>query len=226
MTTSYTQIPRAVMWLIKGDEAQIGGSGGDTEPAHTLEIGSFYISRGPISNEQYEAFDPSHERHPLSPGDNDPVVNVHFEEACGYAAWYAKIANKAFRLPTEAEWEFAARALGMKQYPWGNSPGDASRYAWTKENSDGHCHPVDSPTPSRAGLYGMIGNTWEWTSSLYRPYPILPDDGRDTLDTDEPRVVRGGGFHDPIAELSCARRKPEPSSYRSEALSFRIVRSL
>ncbi len=214
------------MWLIKGDEAEIGGSGGDTEPAHALELGSFYISRGPISNEQYEAFDANHQRHTSSPGNNDPAVNISFHQACGYAAWYADIAKKAFRLPTEAEWEFAARAMRSKQYPWGNSPDDSRRYAWTQENSNGHCHPVDSPTPSRAGLYGMIGNTWEWTSSVYRPYPILPDDGRDDLELQESRVVRGGGFGDPIAELSCARRESHPADYCSEALSFRIVRSL
>jgi len=214
------------MWLLKGDDAHIGGEGGDTEPAHTLEVRPFYISRGPISNEQYEAYDPEHQRSESSPGDDDPVVNVSFADATGYAQWYAELSKKPFRLPTEAEWEFGARAIGATRFPWGDDPNEGGQYAWTQENSNGHTHPVDTPTPSRCGLYGMIGNVWEWTSSAYRPYPIQIDDGRDAADLNEPRVIRGGSFEEPLAELSSGRRETRTSTTRAENLGFRIVRSL
>jgi formylglycine-generating enzyme required for sulfatase activity len=226
MATMYTKIPRAVMWLLRGDDAEIGGEGGDTEPAHTLELGPFYISRGPISNEQFEAYAPQHARCQSSPGDDDPAVNISFADAHGYAEWYAELSNKPFRLPTEAEWEFGARALGNTRFPWGNPFEPASRYAWTKENSEGHAHPVDTPTPSKCGLYGMIGNVWEWTSSAYRPYPIKLGDGRDALDLDEPRVIRGGSFEDALETLSNQRRESRPPTTRANNLGFRIVRSL
>jgi formylglycine-generating enzyme required for sulfatase activity len=226
MATMYTQIPRAVMWLLRGDDAEIGGEGGDTEPAHTLELGPFYVSRGPISNEQYEAYDPQHPRCPSSLGDHDPVVNVSFADAHGYAEWYAELSKKPFRLPTEAEWEFGARAVGVTRFPWGDSTTSASRYAWTRENSEDHTHPVDTPTPSKCGLYSMIGNVWEWTASAYRPYPILPGDGRDAPELDEPRVIRGGSFEDALETLSSGRREARDGGSRSNNLGFRIVRSL
>ena len=222
----YTQVPRAVMWLLKGDDAQIGGEGGDTEPAHTLQIRPFYISRGPISNEQYEAYDSNYERSPSSPNDDDPAVNVSFTDAVGYAQWYAELSKKAFRLPTEAEWEFGARAMGKQRFPWGDDPGKSGPFAWTLENSDGHAHPVDSNRPSKCGLFGMIGNVWEWTASAYRPYPIQPEDNRDATDINESRVIRGGSFEEPVSELSCGRREARPENTRAHNLGFRIVRSL
>jgi len=225
MATMYTQVPRAVLWLLKGDDAQIGGEGGDTEPAHTIELGSFYMSRGPISNIQFEAFSPQHIRHPQSSGDDDPAI-VSFRAATGYAKWYADLAKKPFRLPTEAEWEFAARAAGPKRYPWGDQADKGSSLAWTQENSGTNCHPVDTPKPAKNGLYGMIGNVWEWTSSLYRPYPITPDDDRDDPIVDEPRVIRGGSIADSLDSLSCAKREHRAPDTASELIGFRIVRAL
>jgi len=226
MATLYTQIPRAVLWLLQGSDFEVGGTGGDTEPAHWVELGSFYISRGPISNEQYEAFMPGFRRDPTSPGDHDPAVGVSFIQATAYAAWYADLSSKAFRLPTEAEWEFAACAIGKHTYPWGDAPEQSERFAWTKENGNGICHPVDTPTPSKTGLYGMIGNVWEWTSSAYRAYPIVDGDGRDDTAGDETRVIRGGSHAQPIAELSCTRREARSPDTCSPLIGFRIVRGL
>ena len=225
MATMYTHVPRAVLWLLRGDEAQIGGEGGDTEPAHVIELGSFYMSRGPISNRQFEAFRGDHTRHPLSGGDDDPAI-VSFQSATAYADWYANLAKKPFRLPTEAEWEFAARASGAKRYPWGEAPAGSDGLAWTLENSGSRCHPVDTPKPTKNGLYGMIGNVWEWTSSLYLPYPIGPDDGRDDPSNEGPRVIRGGCIYDPIETLSCGRREQRSPETGDELIGFRIVRDL
>jgi formylglycine-generating enzyme required for sulfatase activity len=226
MATLYTKIPRAVLWLIRGSDFDVGGAGGDTEPAHSVELGSFYISRGPISNEQFEAFMPGFSRDPTSPGNDDPAVGVSFIDASAYAAWYAELSSKAFRLPTEAEWEYAASAVGKHTYPWGDDPAPGVRFAWTKENGQGVCHPVDTPTPGKTGLYGMIGNVWEWTSSAYRAYPIVAGDGRDDATGDEPRVIRGGSHTQSIAELSCTRREAKDPDTRSPVIGFRIVRGL
>jgi hypothetical protein len=95
----YTQVPRAVLWLLKGDEFQMGGAGGDTAPAHTVELESFYISRGPISNIQYEAFAPDFCRHPQSTEDDAPAAGLSFHQATAYAQWYADLAGKNFDCP-------------------------------------------------------------------------------------------------------------------------------
>jgi formylglycine-generating enzyme required for sulfatase activity len=220
----YTKVPRPVMWLLRGDVAELGGEHG--EPEFTVEIESFYVSRGCVTNEQFAVFQRDFDRHPLSPSDDDPAVGVGFRDAVAYAAWYADLSGRPFRLLTEVEWEFAARAQGRRQYPWGDDPADSGPFAWTRENSDGRCHPIDQVRPSKSGLYGMIGNAWEWTSSLYQPYPVAPADGREDLSTVGDRVIRGGGFDDPVAELSCGRRVAAPESTRRPDLSFRIGRTL
>jgi formylglycine-generating enzyme required for sulfatase activity len=226
MSIMYTQVPRAVLWLLKGDEFQMGGAGGDTAPAHTVELESFYISRGPISNIQYEAFAPDFCRHPQSTEDDAPAAGLSFHQATAYAQWYADLAGKEFRLPSEAEWEFAARAMGDARYPWGDDPADGEPYAWTAENSGQRCHPVDTPRPSKAGLYGMIGNVWEWTASAYRPYPVMPGDGRDDASQHANRVIRGGSIEEPLGAISCHQRAHRSPDTADALIGFRIVRSL
>jgi len=218
----YTKVPRAVMWLLRGDTAVLGEQASTVE----LELGSFYLSRGCITNEQFEAYRPDHVRSPLSSGDEDCAVGVSFRDAAGYAQWYADLAKKDFRLPTEVEWEFAARASGRSRYPWGDRPEDGGPYAWTQENSNGGCHAIDQDRPSKNGIYGMIGNVWEWTSSLYRPFAEVLAPGHDDLKVAAPRVIRGGGFQDPVAALSCARREAAEEDTVRADLGFRICRSL
>lgn len=222
MATMYTQVPRAVMWLIKGDDAVLGTA----DEQLSVELGSFYISRGCITNEQFEAYRPQYVRAESSPGDDDPAVNVSFRDAVGYAQWYADLAKKPFRLPTELEWEMAARSAGRARYPWGDRPEDGAPYARTLDNSGGHCHPVDQIRPSKLGLYGMIGNCWEWTSSRARPFATALDPDHDDLTVQAERVIRGGGFQDPVAELSCDRRDAVSEQTSRTDLGFRIVRSL
>jgi formylglycine-generating enzyme required for sulfatase activity len=222
----YTQVNRAILWLLRGDTFEMGGEVGDTMPVHAVDIGSFYISRGPISNIQFEAFEANFLRHHRSTGDDDPAVGLSFHQATAYANWYAKLSHKAFRLPTEAEWEFAARAMGVARYPWGEDPTAGGPFAWTSENSGEHCHPVDTPKPSKAGLFGMLGNVSEWTASAYRPYPTTAEDGRDDPSGTEERVVRGGSIDDSVHQLSCAARGHRPPGTTGELIGFRIVRAL
>jgi len=220
----YTRVPRPVMWLLRGNAAELGGD--NDEPPFTVELESFYLSRGCVSNAQFEAYRPGFSRHARALNDADPAVGVSFRDAVGYADWYAQLSGKAFRLLTEAEWEFAARAFGRARYPWGDDSSAGTAYAWTLENSDGRCHGVEENKPSKVGIIGMIGNVWEWTSSLHRPFPVVPGDGRDALDIEGVRVTRGGGHTDPIAALSCSRREPVSEATRRPDLGFRIGRSL
>jgi len=216
----YTQVPRAVMWLIRGEQTELGPIG-ETVMA---EVGSFYISRGCITNAHFEAHRPDFQRQ--TDGDDDPVVGVSFREAVAYAEWYAALSKKPFRLPTELEWELAARAMGRVRYPWGDTADQSASYAWTAENSEARTHPVDQLRPSKSGIYGMIGNVWEWTSALDRPFAQALQAGHDDLSLTGARIARGGGFLDPVATLGCARREGLAEQTSRPDLGFRIVRSL
>ncbi len=173
----------------------------DERPAHSVDVSAFYIDRTEVTNGQYRAFcDATQRAYPSNPGwDADyflskpdyPVVYVSWQDAGDFAKWAGK------RLPTEAEWEKAARGTDQRTYPWGNDlrpgvttvPGEADGYANTA--------PVGS-FPSGASPYGcvdMIGNVFEWTQDWYQPYP--GSDGAWDLKHDTgyyKRVLRGGSF--------------------------------
>lgn len=123
-----------------------------------------------------------------------PVVGVNWYEAMAYAAWLARVTGKPYRLPTEAEWEWAARR-STRRYPWGDE-WDGSRCNWRGSG-------LNAPNPvgvyphgvTEDGLHELAGNVFEWTVSLYRSYPYEPDDGREAVDADGLRVVRGGSWY-------------------------------
>lgn len=224
MDGPYTRYSRATLWLLQEGDVPMGGEGPDAQPAFVVEVQPFYISRSVITNEHYEVFRPGHSRVPADAPDEAPVVNVTWEDAAAYCAWYAEFTGKPFRLPTEIEWEYAAR---------GEEPGrlfcpedridDFVRHLG---NSDGALPVVETRKANEHGLFDTLGTVWEWTSSAYRPYPAVAGDGRDTAGATEPRVLRGGSFRTPLEEIGCGVRRHEATSYRADDLGFRIVRSL
>ena len=152
----------------------------DEQPQHRLALPEFYIGKCPVTNEQYAAFiratgqaAPGHWKNGQTPADRNghPVVNVSWKDAVAFGQWLSQASGKVTRLPTEAEWEKAARGSDGRIYPWGNDPP-------TKELCNFN-NNVDGTTPvgqyqagaSPCGALDMAGNVWEWTGSLDRPYP-------------------------------------------------------
>jgi formylglycine-generating enzyme required for sulfatase activity len=196
----------------------------DERPAHEVTLAAFSIDRFPVTNTLYAEFlnkvrAPSGsprlydfddadarihrrgERWTADAGfETHPVVEVPWAGALAYCT------SRAKRLPTEAEWEKAARGTDARRYPWGAEPPDRRRAQFAAGWNE--TQPVDA-FPAGASAYGvrdMVGNAWEWVSSAYRPYPYRADDGREDLKSGPVRATRGGGHDSPAAEITTTQR--------------------
>jgi formylglycine-generating enzyme required for sulfatase activity len=202
----------------------------DERPAHVVQLGAFEIDTLPVTNAQFATFldavgpigaggqalfdvDDADARigrvdgrWRAEPGAEDhPAYEPSWFGALEYCAW------RGARLPTEAEWERAARGPEGRPYPWGTAPPDPTRArfaaGWRGSLPVGSLPAGATPE----GLLDMAGNEWEWTSSLYRPYPYRADDGREDPSRREERVTRGGGQDSPAEHLR--------TTYRGRGLS-------
>lgn len=223
MTDYYTSYPRTILWLVPGGTAKLGGPEPDAQPVFEAEVEPFYISKWPITNEQFEAFDPGYERSELSPGDRDPAVEVSWDDAREYCEWYAEVSRKPMRLPTEIEWEYACRGGSIARWPSGDDFDQAGEHQWDADNSNGRVHPVDGKRGNGFGLHGMMGSVWEWTGSLYRPYPLESDGASGETDR---RVLRGGSFRTPRVEITPSLRRAEPPEATFDDVGFRVVKPM
>jgi formylglycine-generating enzyme required for sulfatase activity len=141
---------------------------------------------------------------------NHPVTHISWDDARAFCEWVSKVTSRTVRLPTEAEWERAARGTDGRIYPWGNQAPDAKLCNFNLNVGDtmlvgeysGPQHENDSPY----GCADMAGNVWEWTSSLFKGYKYDPKDGRENLDADGLRVLRGGSFSLQQGFVRCAFR--------------------
>ena len=172
-----------------------------------------------------------------------PAISMTQHAASKYAQWLSAKTGRFYRLPTEAEWEYACRAGSSAAYSFGNSADRLDEHGWYWENSDAQYRPTGSKTPNAWGLYDMHGNVWEWTLDRYEPhYPA----SEQPLDNPwarplrlYPRVVRGGSWMDDAPALRCGARRassedwkmqdpqlPKSIWYHTDAqwLGFRLVR--
>lgn len=214
------------MRLVPAGSFLMGSDDGpeDERPRHRLDLPSFWIDTYPVTNAEYARFvaatehrPPPHWANGSYPPDkaDHPVVNVSWEDAQAYAAWAGK------RLPTEAEWEKAARGSDGRRWPWGDTF-DASRCN-TRESGIGGTTPVGSFAPQGNSPYGaadMAGNVWEWTADWYQAYP-----GGRQLDSfgERYRVLRGGSWNYGADEARCAARFFDAPDFLSESYGFRCV---
>ena len=175
----------------------------------------------------------------FSVGDDHPAVCVNWNDAEAFIAWLAAQTGKAFRLPTEAEWEYVARAGSTTKYHFGNSESQLCRYGnhadsstdfsvRNKSCSDGvgiRTATVGRYQPNSYGLYDLHGNVWEWVADCWNDsYAGAPSDGRAwTLGDCGRRVFRGGSWYNRPRALRSANRLKFPRSYRSDGIGFRLA---
>ena len=174
----------------------------------------------------------------------DPVVCVSWKDARAYIAWLNRKAGHdsssgegPYRLPSEAEWEYAARAGSSSAFWWGESDGAAPMHAWFRQNAAGRTHAVGTRPPNAFGLYDMVGNVWQWTEDCYDDsYSGVPTDGRakETPSTDVHakdrqgnclRVDRGSSWLYPAWLLRSATRERNPDDFRDAIMGLRVART-
>jgi formylglycine-generating enzyme required for sulfatase activity len=207
---------------------------GPEQPQHQLTLPAFEIGRYPVTNAEYAAFveatghaAPRHWRGGAFPDEmaDHPVVYVSWHDAQAYVAWLRERTEVPYRLPTEAEWEKAARGPEARLWPWGDTW--AADRCTMGEAAHGTT-PVGQHSPagdSPCGAADMAGNVWEWCNSRYEPYPYRPDDGRENLDVEEVRVLRGGCWrNDNPATVRCACRDWIIPYGRNDGRGFRVAR--
>ncbi len=231
------------MVLFSGGTAEIGPEGGSCK----VHLRPFYLSRYPVTNAQFRYFIKSgyrvdkywtarglrwRDRSPQRYGftadprwgiDNRPVVGVTWHEAVAYVRWLADKTGLPFRLPTEAEWEFAAAGQERRRYPWGERA--HANMSNIRDTGLGQTTAVGIFPSDRTpeGLYDMGGNVWEWTSSLAKGYPYRPADGREDLEASGARMLRGGSYDSPRQAARCTERLPVEPHARVPMIGFRIA---
>ncbi len=197
------------------------------KPAHRVEISQpFYLGKYPVTQAQWETVmenDPS----TFKSNPNQPVESVTWNDV---QAFIEKLnereSGKTYRLPTEAEWEYACRAGTTTAYSFGDDPSQLGEYAWYYDNSNGKTHPVGQLKPNAWGLYDMHGNVFEWVQNWYGPtyYQQSPDTDPQGPSKGKDRVLRGGSFLYYQRFVRCAYRDWNvPQGGRSDDIGFRVV---
>jgi formylglycine-generating enzyme required for sulfatase activity len=220
-------------FLIGSDPRNDEDASSDEQPQHTLYMPEYYIARTPVTNAHYLPFvqatghrKPDHWAggKPLGGKDDHPVVNVTWHDAVAYCQWLAEITGKAYRLPSEAEWEKAARGSDGRIYPWGDDPPDERRCNFGENLND--TTPVGQYSPQGDSPYScadVAGNVCEWCNSLYKSYRYDPTDGREDATAEGSRVARGSSFLDYGKLARCSSRLGFLPIFRDEILGFRVA---
>jgi formylglycine-generating enzyme required for sulfatase activity len=199
-------------------------------PAHRVRVAAFALAATPVTNRQYARFvqatghaAPSHwmAHQPPAALRDHPVTYVDWHDAQAYCAWIGA------RLPTEAEWERAARGDDARRYPWGEAAPLRQR-AWFAQNHDAIGTRAVGARRGGAGPFGhldLAGHVWEWSASEYRAYPYDARDGRNAPDATGRRALRGGSWRSEGAVyLECAYRSMSYAARRRDHIGFRPAR--
>ena len=256
---------QGMIMIPEGDFVMGQRSGGsidaDEIPEHFVYLSTYYIAQNPVTNREYlefwKAFDggASSRYTPLPVGrlewpglvsrwPDHPVVGVSWEEAVAYTSWKARNTGKKYRLPTEAEWEKAARGTDRRLYPWGDENPDAGQkyranFLQNPEPLDGY--NLTSPVTfynginlitlegqSPYGIFDMAGNVWEWVADwysefYYRSSPRMNPKGPFTNIRARGKVMRGGSYKDDSFSIRSTNRRNGRTTVKDDDIGFRIA---
>ena len=239
---NYTSSAGITMLLVPSGSFEMGSAAPDAapneQPVTRTNISAFHLSRWPITNAQYELFDPAHRaRRAPGAGDLHPVVYVTHADAQRFCDWLNRREGRKYRLPTEAEWEYAARGSDGRTFPWGNRMDncDLANFAdankklpWADRSMDcgfAESAPVGSfpRGASPFDIEDMAGNVWEWCLDGLSAYPGRErTNPRGPLDSSR-QIYRGGSWKSRIGSLRTSARAANSPRYSASDVGFRIA---
>ena len=227
-----------IMIQISGGTFRMGNSSGlisaDETPRHAVTVPTFAMSINEVTFAEYDMFAKSTRRkQPDSKGQDrktHPVSNVSWDDALAYSKWLSKQTGKKYRLPSEAEWEYAARAGQRTTYWWGTAKGTGNAHCFDcgSDLNTAKTAKVGSYKSNQFGLNDTAGNLYEWVHDCYhRNYMDAPDDGSAWDGGDcSVRIVRGGAFRSPASSMRAENRETFPSKKGQYNVGIRIVREM
>jgi len=202
----------------------VGGANSSSPFSHYVTIGSsFALSKTEVTQGQWRAVmgnNPSSNNHC---GDNCPVENVSWRDVQDFIRKFNVMTGKQYRLPSEAEWEYACKAGSQEAFCGG---GNVDSIAWYSSNSKGAIHAVATKQANAWGLYDMSGNLLEWVEdSWHKHHGGAPIDGSAWKDDDADHVVRGGAFNDSSRNVGSTSRNYYHADSRGDTIGFRLAKS-
>ncbi len=217
--------------LVRGGCFRMGDTFGDglpsEKPVHEVCLNGFYIGKYEVTQAQWRKVMGKNPSHFKDCGDNCPVESVSWTDVQSFIAELNGMGSRKYRLPTEAEWEYAARDGGKAEKWAGTSSDDKlADYAWYDANSGDRSHPAGKKKPNALGLYDMSGNVWEWTQDWFGEsyYPSSPRDNPRGPDEGTARVLRGGCWLDRAQDCRTTIRYSFPPGTGFKSIGFRLIR--
>lgn len=235
----FVRVP-AGEFLMGSDKTEDKQADKDELPQHKVHLNEYLIGKYPVTNTQFRAFvemtgyiRPKHwEKGVIPKGkENHPVVFVSWDDTRAFCEWASEVTKRTLRLSTEAEWEKAARGPStssglIRLYPWGDKAPDDNLCNFNQ--TVGETTRVGKYSPQGDSPYGcvdMAGNVWEWTSSLFKEYPYLNEDGREDPDVEGPRLLRGGSWYVNVRLVRSALRSWYYTTHKFKHFGFRCALS-
>ena len=221
---------KPVMIAIAGGSFTMGGTESDEKPTHTVTISSFNMGKYEVTVAEYKAFCTAAGRSmPEAPSwgwnDKHPMVNVNFNDANAYCNWLSETTGQNYRLPTEAEWEYAARGGNKSNGYTYSGSNDLEEAGWSSDNAGGQTQACGRKKPNELGLYDMSGNAWEWCKDWYDKsyYENSPSANPRGPSSGTSRVLRGGSWLSAAASCRVASSDSFSPGRRDDLIGFRVV---
>ena len=216
---SFTMVP------VEGGTFQMGSNDGEIreKPVHSVTLSDYYIGQTEVTQELWQAVMGSNPSYYRFEGAKNPVNQVSWKDCQKFISKLNRLTGGRFRLPTEAEWEYAARGGNKSRGYKYNGSDDLGSVAWYKDNSGNEVHPVGSKSPNELGLYDMSGNVWEWCSDRYGAYSSLPQTNPTGAARGSDRVQRGGGYVYDESSCRSANRSRYSPTYRNSVCGLRLA---